>query len=89
MPERSTVNARNDSAARHNAALLPVLRHAVDLIGNEPGDLLVFAESFVVGLFLLIVRLGGDEPVLEAFTERVRERLAEQRLGRMPEDYPQ
>ena len=69
---------------RHNAALVPVMRLIIRLVGTDSRDLLVFAESIVVGLFLVIVRLGGDEPVLAIFADGVRERLAQQRLGDIP-----
>lgn len=71
------------SADRHNAALRPILAATLNWIGPRPVDLLVFAETFVVGLFLTIVRLGGDEPVLDVFAEGVRKRLAEVRLGEL------
>ena len=79
----------SEASARHNDATLPVLRLIVELIGDSPTALLVFAESMVVGLFLLIVRLGGDEPVLEVFAEGVRQRLAEQRLTNLDAGSPQ
>lgn len=65
----------------HNAAVLPILREVVARVGDKPSELLVFAATMVAGLFLLIVRLGGDEPVLEVFMEDVRDRLAHARLG--------
>jgi hypothetical protein len=70
-----------DASTTHNSALRPVMRLIVSLIGAKPVDLLIFAESLIVGIFLLIVKLGGDEPVLDVFAEGVRLRLAEQRLG--------
>ena len=72
--------------ARHNDAIRPVMRLVLDLVGDRPVDLLIFAETLVVGIFMLIVRLGGDEPVLEVFAEGVRQRLAEQRLGPIEPD---
>jgi hypothetical protein len=77
------VNAKAEttlSAERHNAAIRPVLAFIVSLVGSNPVDLLVFTETIVVGLFMLIVKLGGDEPTLEVFTEGLRERLAQSRL---------
>ena len=68
-------------AERHGAAILPILRLMFQLVGDNPVDLMILAESLVLGLFKLVVRLGGDEPVLETFTDRLRERLAQQRLG--------
>ena len=68
-------------AGRHNAAVYPILREILRRVGPEPRELLVVAESVVVGLFLLIVKLGGDEPVLEVFAAGVAARLAQMRLG--------
>lgn len=68
------VNAAAQAALRAMAG--PIIEHSL------PGrDLLVAAESVVAGALLLIVKLGGDEPALEVFTENVRERLASARLG--------
>jgi len=49
-----------------------------DLRGVE---LMIALESLVVGAFLMNVKLGGDEPVIDVFADRLRERMAEQRLG--------
>ena len=70
-----------NAVERHNTAVLPVLREITRRIGPDPKALLVFAATLVTGLFMVIVRLGGDEPVLEVFMEDVRERLANARLG--------
>ena len=69
------------SVDRHNAAVLPVLRVVVARIGPDPTDLLIFAASLVTALFMLIVRLGGDEPVVEVFVADLKDRLAQARLG--------
>lgn len=56
------------------------------LEANEQGmatDLLIALEGVVVGTFLMVVHLGGDEPVLDVFVERLRERLAEARLSKL------
>lgn len=66
---------------RHNAAVKPVLREITRRIGPDPKALLVFAATLVTGIFMVIVRLGGDEPVLEVFMEDVKDRLANARLG--------
>lgn len=65
----------------HNAATLPILRAIIDKVGANPRELLVFAATMVAGLFLVIVKLGGDEPVLEVFMDDVKDRLARARLG--------
>lgn len=49
--------------------------------GGSPTDVLVILESVILGVTLAIVKLGGDEDVLDLVMERVRGRLAEQRLG--------
>ena len=73
----------SDASERHNEATLPILREITRRIGTEPSDLLVFAETIVVGIFLLVVKMGGDEPVADVFIEGVKQRLAEQRLGEL------
>lgn len=74
------------SAAVANAAQTAALRALIGtfLEANEPEfakDALIALEGVVVGTFMMIVKIGGDEPVLDVFVERLRERLAEQRLG--------
>lgn len=49
--------------------------------GGTETDVLILLESVIVGTVLAIVKLGGDEKVLDVVIERVRERLAEIRLG--------
>ena len=49
--------------------------------GATPEDILVLLESCVMGAYLAIVKLGGDEKVLDVMFEGVRLRLAEKRLG--------
>lgn len=49
--------------------------------GGGEADILVLLESVILGVCLTIVKLGGDEIVLDAVMERVKGRLAEQRLG--------
>lgn len=51
--------------------------------GLEPTAALVLLESVVAGVFLAIVKLGGDEPVLNQFTEGVKIRLGDLRLKLM------
>lgn len=76
------------SASAVNAAQTAALKALVGTLleANEPEfamDALIALEGVVVGTFLMIVRLGGDEPVLDVFADRLRERLAEARLGRI------
>lgn len=49
--------------------------------GGQMTDVLVLLESVVLGVFLVAVKLGGDEKVLDTLIEGVKARLAEQRLG--------
>ena len=51
-------------------------------------DVLLLRESVVTGVLSVIIKLGGDEPVLK-FIEGVRQRMAEIRLGDLPTDDPQ
>lgn len=48
--------------------------------GGEFTDVLVLLESVILGVMLVAVKLGGDGVVLDLVVERVKERLAEQRL---------
>ena len=50
---------------------------------------LLLLESVVTGVLSVIVKQGGDEPVLDSFIEGVRQRMAEIRLGDLPTDDPQ
>ena len=56
-----------------------IVKPPLEAGGNET-DVLVLLESVIVGTVLTIVKLGGDERVLDAVIERARERLAEIRL---------
>jgi hypothetical protein len=69
---------------QHNAVVGPMLQVIVKASGCDPKKMLVLAETVVVGVFLLIVKLGGDEPVMDVFAEGVRTRLAQARLHDMP-----
>jgi len=48
--------------------------------GGSATDVLVLLESVIVGVALTVIKLGGDEKVLDVVVERARERLAELRL---------
>jgi hypothetical protein len=52
--------------------------------GGGPTDVLVVLESVIGGVFLALVKLGGDVPVIEAVTERAKERLTKLRLTNLP-----
>jgi hypothetical protein len=51
--------------------------------GGSMTDLLILLESVILGVVLMGVKLGGDDKVLDLVVERVKERLAEQRLGKI------
>lgn len=68
----------------HNRLVGPVVASIVRPViasGGSPEDILVLGESVLTGVILAVTKLGGDEPVLEVVFERVKQRLAEQRLG--------
>lgn len=68
--------------AAQRAALGALAKPIVDEGGdNQIVDLLIALEGVVAGVFLLCVKLGGDEPVGEVFMAGVQQRLAEMRLG--------
>lgn len=48
--------------------------------GASPEEWMVAAESLVVGLFMLRVKVGGDHPVIEVFADRLRTRMADERF---------
>ena len=48
--------------------------------GGKETDVLVLLESVVTGVLLALVKLGGDEKVLDVFTANVRLRMAALRL---------
>lgn len=51
--------------------------------GGSFTDVLVVLESVILGVILVSVKLGGDDKVLDLVMERVKERLAQQRLGKI------
>lgn len=74
-----TVNAVNTAQAAALSALAkPIVAEGGD---SQVVDLLIALEGVVAGVFLLCVKLGGDEPVGEVFMAGVQQRLAEARLG--------
>lgn len=78
--------------ARINAATRAAMRELVVGIVDDPAaattddrkDLLIALEGVVAGVFVAVVKLGGDDPVLDVFVEGVKERLARARLGDLP-----
>lgn len=71
------------AAQRHNdlaGDLVKQLIRGTIGAGGDATETLVVLESVLVGTCLAVVRLGGDEPVLDVVTERARARLAELRL---------
>ena len=64
----------------HNAIAPSVLRQIVHETNGSPVQMLIILESVVTGALTFIVKIGGDETVLDVFMARVRERMAEIRL---------
>lgn len=52
--------------------------------GGSPTEVLVVLESVVTGVVLALVKLGGDERVLDTLMAGVKQRLAEIRLTDLP-----
>lgn len=68
----------------HNAAVgaaLTALTKPILEAGGAGIDLVVATESLVVGVALLVIKLGGDEAVLDVMLQGARARLAELRLS--------
>lgn len=74
------VEQHNEAAG----AIVTLLIGGVAKAGGSLRDTLVLTESVLVGVMLAIVRLGGDDLVLDELVGRVRQRLAEKRLGGIP-----
>lgn len=73
-----------DKPALHNQVAPAALRALCEPIiaaGGTGTDLLIALESVVAGAFVMAVRLGGDNIVFDVMVERLRERLAEERLS--------
>ncbi len=78
-----TENEMTDQSELHNALAGPVVASIVRPVieaGGEPSDVMVLAESVIVGVALACIKLGGDDRVLDIMFERAKERLAELRL---------
>jgi hypothetical protein len=73
-----------DQTEIHNRLAGEIVRQIVKPpldAGGEFTDVLILLESVILGVMLIAVKLGGDEIVLDLIVDRVRERLAEQRLA--------
>lgn len=57
-----------------------IVRPPVDA-GGSYTDVLVVLESVVVGVMLVVAKLGGDEVLLDTMVKGAKQRLAELRLG--------
>ncbi len=72
-----------DQTALHNKLageiVAQIVRGPLDN-GGKVTDVMVLAESVVVGVALATIRLGGDEKVLDVMFEAAKTRLAEIRL---------
>jgi hypothetical protein len=85
------MKSRDEEAELHRAVPIvrAILAPLLDENGGDEMDVLLLLESVVTGVLSVIVKLGGDEPVLDKFIEGVRQRMAEIRLGDLPTDDPQ
>lgn len=54
--------------------------------GGKVTDVMVLLESVIVGVSLAVIRLGGDDKVLDTVMEGAKARLAEIRLGPIKTD---
>lgn len=73
-----------DQDVVHNTMAGAIIRGIVRPVlnsGGGPDDVCVLLESVIVGVIMTIVKLGGDKAVTDILFERVRARLAENRLS--------
>lgn len=68
----------NDLAPR---IVVDILRETIGK-GGKPEDALILTESVLVGVVLALVKLGGDEKVLDVMVTGARGRLAKIRLAK-------
>ena len=52
--------------------------------GGSAEEVMVLTESVLAGVVLVLVKLGGDEIILDTMMEGVKERLADARLRHLP-----
>lgn len=67
----------------HNKLAGEIVRSIVAPVkaaGGTEEDILVLTESVLVGVCAVIVKLGGDNAVLDVIVDGARQRLAEMRL---------
>lgn len=60
--------------------VMTIIRETVGA-GGTPTQALILTESILVGVTLTLVKLGGDEKVLDVMVDGARQRLAEIRLA--------
>ena len=73
----------DEATRRHNDLATDLVTRLVRGTIGAGGDVietLIVLESVVAGVCLTIVRLGGDEVVIDALMERVKARVAKLRL---------
>lgn len=73
----------NRETELHNRLAGEIVRSIVVPVvegGGTTSEILVLLESVNVGVLLAVAKLGGDEPIVDVLTERVKSRLAEIRL---------
>jgi hypothetical protein len=78
------VSNRDDIVKLHNESAGRIVADIVRptmMLGGTPEDVMVLLESVVTGVLTAVVRLGGDNEVLDVFVDGVRERMASIRLG--------
>lgn len=76
-----------NQTALHNELAGKIVRSIVEPVARNGGtavDVMVLTESVLVGVTLAMVKLGGDEAVLDTMVENARKRLAEIRLKDLP-----
>jgi hypothetical protein len=54
--------------------------------GGDLTDIMVMLETVMAGVLLFAVKDGGDERVISVMAESVKERLAEMRAAKRPEN---
>jgi len=75
--------ADEDAAQRHDRLAREVVNRIIRETvgrGHKPSEALILMESALVGVSLALIRLGGDNAVLDIIVDRARQRLAEIRL---------
>lgn len=73
-----------DQTELHNVLAGRIVASIVRPVMETGGDylqVLILLESVIIGVLLAGVKLGGDDAVADAVFARVKERLAELRLG--------